>query len=145
MRKTSSSRSIRLHPSPNGRCTEVIENSTKVRMSRYFDTSTKAQMAQIIVRIEDPVVLLYWQDYYRTGNSGKFYWNTVGKNVPNWECSFVKREKGLFLSVYVDDLMLAGKKQNISPTWKILKTFIWENQHGSFTMCYLFALRENVR
>ena len=24
--------------------------------------------------------------------------------VPNWECSFMHREKGLFLSVYVDDL-----------------------------------------
>ena len=29
-------------------------------------------------------------------------------------------EKELFLSVYVDDIKLAGKKQNISPTWKIL-------------------------
>ena len=33
---------------------------------------------------------------------------------------FVIREKGLFLSVYVDDIKLAGKKQNINPTWKIL-------------------------
>ena len=32
--------------------------------------------------------------------------------------SFGNREKGLFLSVYVDDIKLAGKKQNISPTWK---------------------------
>ena len=30
---------------------------------------------------------------------------------------FVNREKGLFLSVYVDDIKLAGKKQNIEPTW----------------------------
>ena len=29
-------------------------------------------------------------------------------------------EKGLFLSVYVDDKKLAGKTQNINPTWKIL-------------------------
>ena len=28
--------------------------------------------------------------------------------------------KGLFLSVYVDDITLAGKKQNIDPTWKVL-------------------------
>ena len=39
--------------------------------------------------------------------------------VPNWECFFVKPEKGLFLSVYVDDIKLAGKKQNTDPTWKI--------------------------
>ena len=28
--------------------------------------------------------------------------------------------KGLFLSVYVDDIKLAGKKQNIDPMWKVL-------------------------
>ena len=42
------------------------------------------------------------------------------EKVPNWECSFVNREKGLFLSVYVDDIKLAGKKQNINPMWKAL-------------------------
>ena len=40
--------------------------------------------------------------------------------VLNWECFFVNREQGLILSVYVDDVILAGKEQNISPTWKIL-------------------------
>ena len=42
------------------------------------------------------------------------------EKVPNWECLFVNRENGLFLSVYVDDIKLAGKQQNICPTWKIL-------------------------
>ena len=32
------------------------------------------------------------------------------EKIPNWECLFVHREKGLFLSVYVDDMKLAGKK-----------------------------------
>ena len=31
------------------------------------------------------------------------------------ECKFVRREKDLFLSVYVDDIKLTGKKQNIDP------------------------------
>ena len=35
-------------------------------------------------------------------------------------CLFVHREKGLFLSVYVDDIKLAGKKQNIDLMWKEL-------------------------
>ena len=26
----------------------------------------------------------------------------------------------LFLSMYVDDVKLAGKKQNLDPTWKVL-------------------------
>ena len=40
------------------------------------------------------------------------------EKIPNCECLFVHREKGLFLSVYVDDIKLAGKKQNLEPMWK---------------------------
>ena len=29
-------------------------------------------------------------------------------------------KKGLFLSVYVDDIKLVGKKQNLDPMWKVL-------------------------
>ena len=42
------------------------------------------------------------------------------EKIPNWECLFVHRQKGLFLSVYVDDIKLAGKKQNLDPMWKVL-------------------------
>ena len=42
------------------------------------------------------------------------------EKVSNWEGLFVHREKGLFLSVYVDDIKLAGKKQNVNPMWKVL-------------------------
>ena len=42
------------------------------------------------------------------------------EKVSNLECLFVHRQKGLFLSVYVDDIKLAGKKQNINPMWKVL-------------------------
>ena len=36
------------------------------------------------------------------------------EKIPNWECLFVHREKGLFLSVYVDDIELAGKTESCS-------------------------------
>ena len=36
----------------------------------------------------------------------------MGK-IPHWECLFVNREKGLFLSVYVDEIKRVGKKQNL--------------------------------
>ena len=42
------------------------------------------------------------------------------EKVSNWECLFAHREKGSFLSVHVDDIKLAGKKQNIDPMWKVL-------------------------
>ena len=29
-------------------------------------------------------------------------------------------EKGVFLSVYVDVIKMAGKKQNLDPMWKVL-------------------------
>ena len=49
MRRTGSRRNISVHPSQNGRCTDVTENS-KVRMSIYMDTSTTTHVAQIIVK-----------------------------------------------------------------------------------------------
>ena len=52
--------------------------------------------------------------------------------VPNWECSFVHREKGLFLSMYVDDKKLAGKKQNIDQTWKVLNKEVDLGEPTSF-------------
>ena len=42
------------------------------------------------------------------------------EKIPNWECLFVHREKGLFSSVHVVDIKLARKKQNIDPMWKVL-------------------------
>ena len=44
----------------------------------------------------------------------------AGRKIPNWECLFAHRQKGLFLSVYVDDIKLAGKKYNIDPMRKVL-------------------------
>ena len=46
----------------------------------------------------------------------KYVWEKVSK----WECLFVHREKGLLLSVYVDDIEMAGKKQHLDSMWKIL-------------------------
>ena len=54
------------------------------------------------------------------------------EKIPNWECLFVHREKGLFLSVYVDDIKLAGKKQNINPMWKVLNKEVDLGEPTSF-------------
>ena len=54
------------------------------------------------------------------------------EKVPNWECSFVNRGKVLFLSVYVDDIQLAGKKQNFDPMWKVLKKEVDLGEPTSF-------------
>ena len=54
------------------------------------------------------------------------------QKIPNWECLFVHREKGLFLSVYVDDIKLAGKKHNIDPMWKVLNKEVDLGEPTSF-------------
>ena len=54
------------------------------------------------------------------------------EKIPNWECLFVHREKGLFLSVYVDDIKLARKKQNLDPMWKLLNKEVDLGEPTSF-------------
>ena len=61
-----------------------------------------------------------WQDCCGKGILRKFpILNMAGEKIPNWESLFVRREKGLFLSVHVDDIKLAGRKQNLDPMRKI--------------------------
>ena len=126
MFRTSSWCSIRSNSGQNGRCINVIENS-KVWMSRYLETSTKAQMPKSWSSMEDPVVLLernlyghllaglLWERQFE-----KVLFEYCWEKVFNWECLFVNRARGLFLSVYVDDIKLAGKREIIERTWKIL-------------------------
>ena len=54
------------------------------------------------------------------------------EKIQNWECLFVHRQKGLFLSVYLDDIKLAGKKQNIDPIWKLLSKEVDLEEPTSF-------------
>ena len=54
----------------------------------------------------------------RKDTSRKFYWNLDGKKVPIWECLLVHRKQGLFLSVFVNDMKMTGKKQKMVPMWK---------------------------
>ena len=41
-------------------------------------------------------------------------------------------KKGLFLSVYVEDIKLAGKKQNLDPMWKLLNKEVDLGEPTSF-------------
>ena len=54
------------------------------------------------------------------------------EKITNWGCLFVHCEKGLFLSVYVDDIKLAGKKQHIGPKWKVLNKEVELGEPTSF-------------
>ena len=126
LRWTSSRRSICLYPGKNGRCSQIIENS-KIGVSRHLDSSTRHKWPKSWSSMEDPVVLhernlyghplagLLWERQFE-----KILLKHGWEKIPNWECLCVHREKGLLLSVYVDDIKLAGKKQNLDPMWKLL-------------------------
>ena len=43
------------------------------------------------------------------------------KNVPRWESMHVNYKDKLFLSIYVDDLLLTGAKENMTKTWNALR------------------------
>ena len=89
--------------------------------------------------MEDPVVPLE-RNLYGHPSAGLLWERQFEKivlkrgweKIPNWECLFVHREKGLFLSVYVYDLKLAGKKQNLDPVWKLLNKEVDLGEATSF-------------
>ena len=108
-------------------------------MSRHWDSSTTTQMAQIMVTMEDPVVPLERNlcGHPLAGLLGERQFEKVllkygWAKVSNWECLFVHREIGFFLSVYVDDIKLAGKKQNINPMWKGTQSRSWFGRTNIF-------------
>ena len=67
------------------------------------------------------------------------------EKVSKCECLFVHREKGLFLSVYVDDIKLAGKEQNIDPMWKVLNKEVDLGEPTSLIMFFCNVLKDNVK
>ena len=100
---------------PKSECPDIW-----IRLPRHKWPKSWSSMEDPVVPLErnlygHPLAGLLWK-----GNLRKSCSNTVGRRFSNWERLFVHREEGLFLSVYVDDIKLAGKKQNINPMWKVL-------------------------
>ena len=74
-----------------------------------------------------PLAGLFWERQFE-----KILLKHGWEKIPNCECLFVHREKGLFLSVYVDDIKLAGKKQNLDPMCKLLNKEVDLGEPTSF-------------
>ena len=77
-------------------------------------------MEDLVVPLEQfffghPLAGLIWERQFE-----KILLKYGWEKASNWECLLVHRKKGLFLSVYVDDTKLTGKKQNINPMWNVL-------------------------
>ena len=138
---------------PAGQAADAVSAKTQVKMedASTLSKNPKSECPGVWLRlpecgwpeswssIEDPVVLhernlhghplagLLWERQFE-----KILLKHGWEKVPNWECLFVHREKGLFLSVYVDDIKLAGKKQNLDPMWKLLNKEVDLGEPTSF-------------
>ena len=77
-------------------------------------------------------MVILWQDCYGKGNLRKSYCSTVGRRFPIENVYSYTVKKALFSSVYVDDIKLAGKKQNIDPMWKVLNKEVDLGEPTSF-------------
>ena len=77
-------------------------------------------------------MVILWQDYYGKGYLRKSYCSTVGRKFQIGNVSSYTVKKGSFLSVYVDDIKLAGKKQNLDPMWKSLNKEVDLGEPTSF-------------
>ena len=111
---------------PNSECPDIW-----IRLDTKWPKSWSS-MEDPVVPLErnlygHPLAGLLWERQFE-----KILLQHGWEKVSNWECLFVHRQKGLFLSVYVDDIKLAGKKQNIDPMWKLLNKDVDLGEPTSF-------------
>ena len=101
----------------NGRCSKIIEIPKSecpdiwIRLPRHKWPKSWSSMEDPVVPLErnlygHPLAGLLCERQFE-----KILLKNGWEKVSNWECLFVHREIGLFFSVYVDDINLAGKKQ----------------------------------
>ena len=112
---------------PKSECPDIW-----IRLPRHRWQKSWSNMENPVVPLErnlygHPLARLLWEKQFE-----KILLNHGGEIIPNWECLFVHREKGLFLSVYVDDIKLAGKKHNIDPMWRVLNKEVDLGEPTSF-------------
>ena len=96
---------------PGSECPDIW-----IRLPKHKWPKSWSSMEDPVVPLErnlygHPLAGLLWERQFEK----VFVETRLGKSFFNWACLFVN-----FLSVFVDDVKVAGKKQNINPTWKIL-------------------------
>ena len=133
---------------------EDVHKSLKIQKSEcltfgfvYHDTNGQnhgsAWKTQSFL-LNEICTVIFWQDCCGKGNLRKSNWNMDVRKFQIGNVSFFIVKKGLFLSVYVDDIELDGKKQILIRCWKYsTKQSIWENQHLSWISC-VFGLHSTT-
>ena len=113
--------------SPKSECPEIWIRLPKLTWPKSWSSMDDPVVLLEINLYGHPLPGLLWERQFET-TQRKHGW----EKVSNWECLFVHREKELFLSVYVDDIKLAGRKQNLDPMWKTLTKDVDLGESTSF-------------
>ena len=154
-------------PGCAGQAADAVSAKTQVKMEDALKIlkkkNPKSECPDIWIRLprhkwpkswssmEDPVVPLE-RNLYGHPLAGRL-WESQFEKIPltygwekvlNCECLFVQRARGLFLSVYVDDIKMDGKTENLEPTWKILMKDVDLEEPTSF-LGYCSELQRYVR
>ena len=155
-------------PGCSGQAADAVSAYTQVKME---DASTwfiipKSECPDIWIRLpkhkwptswsekEGPVVPLernlyghllaglLWKRQFET-----VLWEHVWEKVLNWECLFVNRARGLLLSVYVDDIKLAGKNRKHGTDLENSHERRWPGRTNIISWPRIFwdALKESVK
>ena len=99
----------RLLKIPKSECPDIW-----IRLPRHKWPESWSSMEDPVVPLErnlygHPLAGLLWERQFEKVILGPGW-----EKVPNWECLFVHREQGLFLSIYVDDIkLLEGSRTSI--------------------------------
>ena len=97
-------------------CPDVWVRLPKTQNGRNYGQASKTQLVPLERNLYGTTHL---QASCGKDNLRKFYWDLNGKMYRTGNV-FVHRKQGLFLSVYVDDIKMAGRRQNMAPMWKKL-------------------------
>ena len=125
---------------PKSECPDIW-----IRLPRHKWPKSWSSMEDPVVPLErnlygHPLAGLLWERQFE-----KILLKHGWEKIPNWECLFVHREKGLFLSVYVDDINWLERNKILIRCGKYsTKKSIWENQHLSWIM-YTWAALKTMR
>ena len=103
-----------------------------IRLPRHNWPKSWSSMEDSVVPLERNLYGHLWAALLWEKQFEKILSKHGWEKVPNGESLFVHREKGLFLSVSVDDIKLAGRKQNIDPMWKVLNKEVDLGEPTSF-------------
>ena len=103
-----------------------------IRLPRHKWPKSWSIMEDPVVPLErnlygHPLAGLLWERQFE-----KIQLKHGWEKIPNWECLFVHREKGLFYLCMWMTSKLAGQKQNINPMWKVLNKEVDLGEPTSF-------------